>query len=258
MIKNILLAEDDRGTAIVVKSQLEARDYRVFTAANGIEALKILSIQPIDLLITDVVMPKMDGVDLYAAVKNDPKKSHLPIIIVTDKDIFKESFASLGVTNFVEKSTDLNALLEKISSIEKDASAIKKFPKILISGTQKNVLDQMKTALKAMPYLVTVAQTSDDILSKALIMKPHAIVLDVLFQDNASAPELIRALRCFSSLGQTKIITYAFFPEDLGIDVESVESIKIAMSQCTQAGCDLYIGRFNQSFFLEKLYSLGI
>src|SRR5580698_9139353 len=100
MIKNILLAEDDRGTALLVKTQLEAKGYKVYTAGNGIEALKILSSQSIDLIITDVIMPKMDGVDLYAAVKNDPKKNHLPIIIVTDKDVFKKSFSSLGVSNF--------------------------------------------------------------------------------------------------------------------------------------------------------------
>lgn len=258
MIKNILLAEDDRGTALLVKTQLEIKGYSVYTALNGIEALKILSSAAIDLIITDVVMPKMDGVDLYAAVKKDPEKSHIPIIIVTDKEVFKESFASLGISNFVEKTTDIKILLAKIATIEQYTDEIKKFPKILISGNHKIVLEQITAALKGLKYLSISAQNSGEIISKALTIKPDVIVLDVLFQDNISAHELIRALRCFSFLGHTKIITYAFFPEDLGIDVEAVESVKVAMSLCSQAGADQYIGRFNQRFFLEKLNDLGI
>jgi len=258
MIKNILLAEDDRGTALFVKTQLELKDYRVYTAGNGLEALKILSSQPIDLIITDVVMPEMDGVDLYEAIKKDPKTTNIPIIIVTDKVMFKESFANLGVSFFVEKSSDISILLNKITSVQKNSAEERKFSKILICGIHSNVLTQMSTALKGMNYLVTAARSSNEILSAALTMKPHVIVLDVLFQDNISAAELIRALRCFSFLGQTKIITYAFFPEDLGIDVEAVESVKISMTQCTQAGADQYIGRFNQGFFLEKIAALGV
>ena len=258
MIKNILLAEDDRATSLLVKTQLEAKGYLVYTAGNGVEALKILSFVAVDLIITDVVMPKMDGVDLYVAVKKDPLKEHIPIIIVTDKDIFKQSFSSLGVYNFVEKTTDIKILLEKIASVEKYTDELKKFPKILISGKQRVVLEQMNAVLNGMRYLTITAHSSEEIITKALTLKPHIIVLDVLFQDNVSAHELIRALRCFAFLGQTKIMTYAYFPEDLGIDVESVESVKIAMSQCSQAGSDLYIGRFNQGFFLEKLSALGI
>ena len=203
-------------------------------------------------------MPKMDGVDLYVAVKKDPAKANIPIIIVTDNIVFKESFASLGVFNFIEKSSNINALLEKINTIQKYSDNVKKFRKILVCGKHDGVLTQLSNALKERYYLVTIAKTSTDIMFKALTMKPDAIIMDVLFQDDESSHELIHAIRSFSSLLSTKIITYAFFPEDLGIDVESVESVKIAISQCTQAGSDQYIGRFNQAFFLEKLTALGI
>ncbi len=259
MVKNILLAEDDRGTALLVKTQLEKKGYYVYTAGNGVEALKILSAQSVDLIITDVVMPKMDGVDLYAAVKKNPATANIPIIIVTDKAMFKESFTTLGVSNFVEKTSDIRVLLEKITAIEQHAQAIKKYSKILINSSHGIVEEQIKSILKGKNYLVTSARTSDEVLSKALTMVPHAIIMDVLFQDNASAAhELIRALRCFGTLANTKIITYAYFPEDLGIDVDAVQSVEEAMAQCSQAGSDKYIGRFNQGLLVERLGELGI
>ncbi len=257
MIKNILLAEDDRGTALVVRSQLQSKGYDVHTALNGIEALKILEHQAIDLLITDVVMPKMDGVDLYQAVKQDPKTANIPIIIVTDKAIFKESFANLGVSNFVEKSTDLSVLLEKIKTIENQANEIKRYKKILVSGSQDIVLSQMVKSLQGLKFLVSQAKSSDKILSGALVMIPHVIAIDVLYQDNASAYELIKSLRCFSCLKDTKIVTYTYFPEDLGIDVEGVQNLETAMKLCNQAGADHYIGRFNPSFFVERVMEIA-
>ena len=253
MIKNILLAEDDRGTALLVKTQLESKGYKVQTAGNGIEALRILSSHAIDLIITDVIMPNMDGVDLYGAVKKDPKFTNIPIIIVTDKAIFKESFASLGVANFVEKTTDISKLLEKITHIEQEANEIKRYRKVLISSTHAVVINQMRTALHGMKYLVCAANNSSEILSNALMMVPHILVLDVLFEDNASSHEIIRSLRAFNVLKNMKIVTYAFFPEDLGINVDAVQSVEIAMKLCKEAGADEYIGRFNQSFFLERL-----
>lgn len=258
MIKKILLAEDDRVTAIMVKKQLETRGYEVEIAVNGEEALKVLKSKPIDLIVTDVVMPKMDGVDLYIAVKDNPSLVNIPIIIVTDKDVFKESFKNLGVSNFLEKTNDIKLLLDKIHKIEKETEEIKNFTKIVISSMRKGILEQMQLALKGKQYLVAEADTADTILSKAIVMDPHIIVMDVLFHDRVSAPELIRALRCFSSLKKTKIITYAYFPEELGIDVEGVKSIENAMQACKEAGSDIYIGRFNPSFFIEQLTNLKI
>ena len=258
MLRNILLAEDDRVTALMVKTQLEAKGYWVHTAADGIEALKVLSSKSIDLIITDVVMPRMDGVDLYEAIKKNPQTADLPIIIVTDKAVFKESFESLGVSNFVEKTSNISVLLEKIISIQKYNEEKQKYPKILVTGSHRIVLDQMTHALSGMKYQCVSAHSSDEIMSKTLSLTPKAVVLDVLFQDRVSAPELIRSLRCFNFLRNTKVVTYAYFPEDLGMNVEAVKSVEEAMEQCAQAGSDQYIGRFNQGFFLEKLIALGI
>ncbi len=257
MIKNILLAEDDRGTALLVRSQLESKGYTVYTAGNGVEALKIVAERIPDLIITDVVMPKMDGVDLYNALKKSPITAKIPIIIVTDKAIFKESFASLGVSNFVEKSSDIHQLLDNINRINSKLIEATRYTKILISGAQQNVINQMQRALEGMNYLATLTRKSDEIISKSLIMLPHIILIDVLFQDTASAPEIISALRCFTILNKSKIVVYASFTEDLGVDAASIERVEVAMKECMDAGADVYIGRFNAAFFLERIHALN-
>lgn len=259
MIKNILLVEDDRGTTLLAKNHLKSKGYLVHTAINGLEALKILASYPIDLIITDVVMPEMDGVDLYEAVKKDPLTSSIPVIISTDKKVFKESFATLGVSNFIEKTSNLDILVEKINYVEHDVEKIKRFSKILVTGNQPIALERMEVALNGVQYLAATARTSSEIMAKALAMVPKAIFIDVLFQDSIPSHELIKALRCFNSVANTKIITYSFFiPEDIGLDAATVEKLETAINLCSKAGSGEYMGRFVQKSFLQKINNMGI
>ncbi len=149
MFKRILLAEDDRASAQRVKNQLEHFGYNVITVGNGRQALDIILSEPVDLLITDVVMPEMDGVDLYLALKQDERTAHLPVIIITDKQMFKDSFATLGVDHFVPKASDIKMLLKKIHDIEKAGGAqaeFNEYRKILIGGADRGVLSRMQGA----------------------------------------------------------------------------------------------------------------
>ncbi len=259
MIKNILLAEDDRVTAKLVKIQLEQRGYHIYTAENGIQALKILGSSPVDLIITDVVMPEMDGVDLYARVKKNPATAKIPVIIVTDKEIFKESFSSLGVSHFVEKSTDITTLIEKIKAVAQAANEVKEYHKVLISGIHRTVLEDMSRSLQERGCLVTMVNSSADILSSVFSMVPHIIILDLVLRDNAFPHEIVRALRAFNFLKRTRIYTYLYLPPDQleggGVNLQLVEH---DLQSCRDAGMDDYLGQFSRQAFVQKLNELGI
>jgi DNA-binding NtrC family response regulator len=90
----ILVVDDDLGICGTLKELLEAAGCRVETANDGIEALNLLEARPFDLVLTDVVMPNMDGHDLYLACQE--KHPDLPVLMMTafhyDKDhIIKRS-----------------------------------------------------------------------------------------------------------------------------------------------------------------------
>lgn len=84
--KQILVA-DDSPTIIGIECRiLEAEGYKIETAVNGIEALKLLRIGNYDLLVTDIDMPKMNGIELMNAIRKDIKLHSLPIIVVSFKN----------------------------------------------------------------------------------------------------------------------------------------------------------------------------
>ena len=253
MIRTILLVEDDRTSAALVKKLLQREGYRVLLAGNGIEALEVIAKQSVQLVITDVVMPLMDGVDLYDALKKNPKTQYLPVIIITDKQMFKEAFSALGVEHFVAKPDDISLLVGKIKSISMDLQK-KEYRKVLVSGSKWLIVEQMNKILVAKQYLVTTADSSADTLHKAFLMAPHIILLDLRMDDHASTKELIRALRCFHFFHNTQILTYAHIPpDDMNNGATHWQIIEDEARACQEAGDARFIGNFSQVTFLQQM-----
>jgi CheY-like chemotaxis protein len=124
---SVLIADDDLGITNSLKEILEADGCRVQTASDGLEALERLSAAPCDLVLSDVVMPNMDGHELFLRIRE--RWPQLPVLMMTafhyDKDhIIKRSrVAGLGTVIF-KKPVDPDRLREAIL----EASAKKRSP----------------------------------------------------------------------------------------------------------------------------------
>ena len=81
----ILVADDDKNTRLLLKTILEKANYTVTTAANGEEALTALDKEHIDLVVMDVMMPKLDGYELTKALREND--NNLPILMVSAKQL---------------------------------------------------------------------------------------------------------------------------------------------------------------------------
>jgi len=105
MGKHILLVEDNSDHHFILKAHLEAEDYQVFSADNGLKALKILAKEKIDLMILDLWLPKLDGFAFLQSLRAHPEWSAIPVIITTGverpKDIL--DLAGLEVGNCFTK-----------------------------------------------------------------------------------------------------------------------------------------------------------
>lgn len=118
--KEILLVEDSITTRLLLKNILELGGYEVKTAVDGWEALEILQMQEVDLLLTDIEMPRMDGFRLIENVKKMPSLEKMPIVILTSRGSSedRERGIELGANAYLDKSNftqqDLINLLKKI------------------------------------------------------------------------------------------------------------------------------------------------
>ncbi len=104
--KKILLVEDDEGLADVYKARLDAEGFEVFHCDNGESALSdALKYRP-DLILLDVMMPKISGFDVLDILRNTPDTSEIKIIMLTalSQDSDKERAKELGVDDYLVKS----------------------------------------------------------------------------------------------------------------------------------------------------------
>jgi len=103
--KTVLLVEDTIFFRKVFQSILESNEMIVFTANDGIEALSVLENRNIDLIVSDLEMPRMDGFELFSQIKSNPKIKNIPIIALTALDTPKtqEKCLSMGFNAFISK-----------------------------------------------------------------------------------------------------------------------------------------------------------
>jgi two-component system alkaline phosphatase synthesis response regulator PhoP/two-component system response regulator VicR len=85
--KRILVAEDDQNILRQIVFNLESSDYEVITATTGVEAMRLLLGNKPDLLITDIMMPEMDGYELVSTLRRDEVLADLPVIMLTAKTL---------------------------------------------------------------------------------------------------------------------------------------------------------------------------
>lgn len=81
-MKSILVIEDDLLLLEGIKDLLELDGYQVHTASDGLKALEVLSLSPPDLVVIDLMMPRMNGLELYRQVRHDPALISVPFIFI--------------------------------------------------------------------------------------------------------------------------------------------------------------------------------
>ena len=82
-VKKILIVDDDENFVMMTKSRLEANNYEVITASNGIDAVKSATEWKPDLVILDLIMPAMEGFDVCKKLKSEEITQRIPIIVLT-------------------------------------------------------------------------------------------------------------------------------------------------------------------------------
>lgn len=127
-VRKIILLVDDHQEILDFLSDDLSDDYDVVQAHDGKLALQVLNKQHIDLIVSDVMMPEMDGFELCSLVKKDPNCQHIPFIILTAKNSIQAKIEGLeyGADAYIEKPFSPSFLQAQIRSLLKNRMFLKK------------------------------------------------------------------------------------------------------------------------------------
>lgn len=110
----VLIAEDHEDSRDALCTLLEAFGYRVHLAANGYEAVAEARARRPDLILMDMMMPGMDGLEATRTLRSDPDFPHIPIVAVTAMEGARERVLAAGCDDWVAKPLDIRSFLARL------------------------------------------------------------------------------------------------------------------------------------------------
>jgi len=117
----VLVVDDNQENLELLQAYLEDMDCRTIPARDGLEALEIIANSAPDLILLDVMMPKMSGFEVCKRIKNDPKTTDIPVIMVTALNEFGdiEHGIDSGTDDFISKPVNKLELLTRVKTMLK-------------------------------------------------------------------------------------------------------------------------------------------
>ncbi len=114
-MNTILCVEDNKNQRLLYEQELSLEGYKIITAADGKDALEKVKEQPPDIIIMDINMPRMNGIEAMGKILS--KNKNIPIIINTAYSSYKDNFMTWAADAYIIKSSDLSELKNKIKEI---------------------------------------------------------------------------------------------------------------------------------------------
>ena len=153
-VQKILIIEDNPDMRNFIRHELK-KEYKVFEAEDGLDGLKMAEKFSPDLIISDIMMPNMDGIELCKKIKSDIKTSHIPVILLTAKTDTPTKYQGIemGADDYISKPFEMEYLVLRIKNLLKSRDQLRRLFQI------NNRLD---------PSAVTVSSLDEKFLSQLM------------------------------------------------------------------------------------------
>jgi len=160
MKKNILLIEDDKDISELISYNLKKENFNVITAYDGEEALNLIKDNVIDLIILDLMLPSVSGIDLLKYIKRDEKTKNIPVIIETAKGEENDIVLGLelGADDYVTKPFSPKVLVARIKRLIERTEEKSINEKLLNAGPVTLDLNRHEVTLKGKPIELTLVE----------------------------------------------------------------------------------------------------
>ncbi len=114
----VLVVDDEEQNRTLLRDPLEARGYEIAEAENGLQALQQTALRPPDLVLLDLMMPKLDGFEVCRRLRRDAKTAHIPILMVTALSERKERLMGIeaGANDFLNKPIDIQNVILRVGN----------------------------------------------------------------------------------------------------------------------------------------------
>ena len=199
---HILIVEDNAQLCDTIEAIL-SRNYHTYKAFNGKEAVALINSRHIDLVVSDIIMPEMDGLELCRTIKNNLDTSHIEVLLLTAKNSINDRIESYnaGADGYLSKPFELKVLQAKINSLirnrKRKMDSFKHNAEINISSLEYTSLDEkfLENAVSIVEEHIAVTDFNLDLLSSRLNMSKSSLYRKIKSLTGLSPVEFTKNIR---------------------------------------------------------------
>lgn len=201
----VLTVDDSKTVRIIVRKAFKPFDCEIMEAANGVEGLAVAARETPHLILLDITMPVMDGVEMLTKLKSDPALKSIPVVMLTAEggreNVLK--IAKIGVRDYLVKPFKEEVLIEKCSRVidlkpvaEGSAKAKSIFDpaSILVVEDKPAIIQQIQEGLKHTPWTINGVSTHHQAIAEINRTTPDLVVISLSLPEDA-AFTLFRSIR---------------------------------------------------------------
>ena len=212
----ILVIDDEPDLREMVQYQFQARGFEVMTAENGLVGLERLKEAAPDLIVLDMNMPKMGGLEFYQRICDQNNRPKYPVLVLTARANLEQLFKDLDIHGFMTKPFDIEELIKQGETI------IKKTKRLFVKSDQRDLagprnicivdddgeaLKQISLALLEAGYRVDSARSGTSAIEKMMADPPNLALIKLGLKD-ISGDIVVFRLKRMSKTSDVKSILY--------------------------------------------------
>lgn len=181
--KKVLIVDDEPNIVEMISVRLKALGYETVFACDGEEAIAKVKAQKPDILILDVLMPKMTGFEALKKIRQDREFNSIPAIIISAKSSMKDFFIGISNVEFLTKPYDPKALVQAIeNSLGALSRQLGKAKPVVLIGVEDALIKKVQECLKKFNFQVFVALHEEEAFKLASLWRP-VFILSQFWED---------------------------------------------------------------------------
>ena len=250
--KTILLIDDEINLQQLVKFALKSKGYHIETANNGLEGLEKLKTVKPDLIILDMNMPKMGGLEFYQKICDGGSHPKHPVLVLTARANMEQLFKELNIDGFMAKPFEVDELLgEAETIINKYSGVTKKIRvadgqqprKICIAENQQEAFNKIGSAFLNAGYIVNPANNGTEAIERISATVPDVALIKLSLVDIPGDMIILKLKR----MAKTQDVKFILYTEQAG--EKSIIAQKIGQKE----GIDQFIEYTNPQQLVDAV-----
>ena len=225
--KKILVIDDEKDLVDLVQYQLEAKGYEVQTANNGLEGFEKLKTFTPNLIILDINMPEVGGIEFYSKISTAQGKSKYPVLILTARADLENTFIDIEVDGFMAKPFEIDNLVAEVGRMVSGASNSVIY---LIEFQDRPIVKKIIDFFHKERYDVVNIEDYRMLEEKVKKKKPKVIIMEYM-QRGITGEDFIKKVKNNSLLQDCSIIVYSY------------SGLKEYEEKSLNAGADFYLDK---------------